>query len=456
LLGMLTKRPDKSLIMALSVFGLGKLGLPLAALFARSGLQTVGIDIDAVRVEQLRRGTFAFPEVGLDEIVADATPLITYTTKAEAASATDASIILVSTDGRHPGLSSHQVENACLDLCAALRARASWRYHLIAIGSTLMPGTMANVILPLLERELGRRAGTDFGVAYVPEFVAQGEIAAGFQSPPLLLIGSDDAAAGAQAAELYRRIVAPHVPVRLLSTRDVELSKLASNLFLSMKISFANSIAQIADKLGGADLDAIAEALSFDKRIGTGLLRGGAPYGGPCLPRDVDSFLRLARSLNTDAPLARAAAEVNAFQYDIIEEAVLKCQPRCVAVLGLSFKPGTPVTIGSPAFEFIRRMGERSIRSVAFDPLVKAREAALATFGDGITCYGSLEECVPHADTILICNPDPSFANLASVVPADRHIVDPWGILGDFHPGLVRPGRTRDGTPALRAFVCAQ
>jgi len=300
---------------------------------------------------------------------------------------------------------------------------------------------MSTRIVPMLEAGLGRRAGADFGIAYVPEFAALGEVLSGLQSPPFLLIGSDDADAGAQAAALYRRIVEQQTPTRFLSTRDAELVKIALNAFLCLKISFGNFLAQMGDRLGGADLDGIAGALALDPRVGSGLLRGGAPYGGPCLPRDVDSFLHLSQSLGLDAPLAQASSAVNTAHYEFIERQVLACRPRRVTVLGLSFKPGTAVTIASPAFEFVRRLQARAIEVAVFDPLAAARQAARAIFGPTITCCDTLDESLRRADVILVCNPDPDFVAISAALPADRHIVDPWGCVRGPHPGLKRPGR---------------
>jgi UDPglucose 6-dehydrogenase len=434
---------DSFTIQQLSVFGLGKLGLPLAALFAQNGLRTVGIDVDIALVEKLRTGKIPLLEPGLEALLAAAAPKINYTTDARAAADTDASIIVVSTpyDSSRAALSSTSVEEACSELCAALRERTPWRYHLVIISSTVLPGAMSTRIIPALEKGFGRRAGAEFGIAYVPEFAALGEVVSGLQRPPFLLIGSDDARAGARAAALYGRIVGDRTPPRFLSIQDAELTKIALNVFLCLKISFGNLLAQFGDRLGGADLDIIANTLALDPRIGSGLLRGGIPYGGPCLPRDVDSFLHLSRALALDAPLARALPDVNNAQYDLIERHVLACQPRCVAVLGLSFKPGTAVTTASPAFEFVRRLQARLIEIVVFDPISEAREAAIATFGSTISSCDTLDESLRRADVILICNPDPDFVAISAAIPADRHIVDPWGCVQGPHPGLKRPGR---------------
>jgi UDPglucose 6-dehydrogenase len=150
----------------------------------------------------------------------------------------------------------------------------------------------------------------------------------------------------------------------------------------------------------------------------------------------------LAKSVGLGAPLVDATAQINAVQFDLIERDVVLGGPRTVAILGLSFKPGTSVTVGSPAFEFARRLIDRAVRVVAYDPLGMARENARAAFGPALHVCETLEEAVATADVILVCNPDASFAGLAVLAPADRRIVDPWGCVFGSHPGLLRPGRS--------------
>jgi len=155
------------MIRRLSVFGLGKLGLPLAVLFAHRGMHTTAIDVDAALVEQLRVGKMPVLEPGLDALVAGAASRLNYTTDARVAADTEASIIMVSTpyEDARAALSSAWVEEACHDLCIALRERTPWRYHLVIISSTLLPGVMSTRIVPMLEAGLGRRAGAEFGIA---------------------------------------------------------------------------------------------------------------------------------------------------------------------------------------------------------------------------------------------------------------------------------------------------
>lgn len=360
----------------LSFFGLGKLGLPLAALFAANGIRTIGIDTDAALISALESRAIRFTEPDLDALLASAGPLLSCTTKASAAAETQASIILVPTpsDPANPEFSSSYVEKVCEELGDVLRSRASWRYHLIIVSSTIYPGTMSSRIVATLERATGRRSGTDFGLVYIPDFVALGDVVRGFREAPFVVVGSEHADATKLAVDLYRRVVLPATPIRTLRFYDAELLKVAYNAFLCMKISFANCLSQLGDRRRGVDLDGITDALSLDPKIGHGFLRAGAPYGGACFPRDVDAFLQLARSEGLDAPLVAASAMVNRTQFDLIERELLEGAPKCVALLGLSFKSGTPVTTASMAFEIARRLDKSSIRIVAHDPLPQARE----------------------------------------------------------------------------------
>jgi UDPglucose 6-dehydrogenase len=278
-------------------------------------------------------------------------------------------------------------------------------------------------------------------LVYIPEFVALGDVVRGFREPPFVVVGSDHPDAAELAVNLFRRIVLPTTPFRMLRYYDAELLKVAYNTFLCMKVSFANFLSQIGNRRGGIDVDSITDALSLDPKIGKGFLRAGAPYGGACFPRDVDAFQHLARSERLDAPLVTATATVNSAQFDHIEREILKGATKCVALLGLSFKAGTPVTTNSLAFELARRLEPHPVRIVAHDPLLEARENTRVLFHSKVTCYDTLAQCTADADTLVICNLDTAYANLSALAPPQARIIDPWGYLRTPHPGLVRIGR---------------
>jgi UDPglucose 6-dehydrogenase len=432
-------------IQRLSFFGLGKLGLPLAGLFAQSGLPTIAIDRNAELIRDLSAGRWPEGEPLLPETLAMARAYMDFTQSPEDAASTDASIILVATPSSpsQPEFSSARVCEACEDLCRALRTSSVRpRRHLIVISSTMYPGTIGKAIVPIFARHSTTYPQHQLDLAYVPDLVALGQVVSGFKKPPLVLIGADSVAVAERVESLYRRVTAAGTPFRFMPIREVEIAKLACNVFLALKISFGNFLLQLGAQMGGLDVDAIAEALALDPRIGRGLLRGGAPYGGPCLPRDVDALLRLAESVHLAAPLASASAEINASQYELIERTVTETGARRVAVLGLSFKHDSPVTIGSPGVELARRLRRRSLEIVVFDPSSLARaEARLALGCDDVRHAEVLNDCWIDAEAVLICTPAPAFAHIAPNVPSGTWIVDPWGsVLGD-HPKLVRIGR---------------
>src|SRR6185436_14849041 len=145
---------------------------------------------------------------------------------------------------------------------------------------------------PVFARHSARYPQHQFGLAYVPHFVVLGDVVAGFLDPAFQVVGSDDAATAETVAALFGRINGPATQFRFMAVKEAEITKLAHNVFCCLKISFGNSLLQLGARLGGLDIDQIAGTLALDPEIGPGLMRGGAPYGGPCLPRDVDAMRR--------------------------------------------------------------------------------------------------------------------------------------------------------------------
>ena len=173
---------------------------------------------------------------------------------------------------------------------------------------------MSTRIIPALEKGFGRRAGAEFGIAYVPEFAALGEVVSGLQRPPFLLIGSDDARAGARAAALYGRIVGDRTPPRFLSIQDAELTKIALNVFLCLKISFGNLLAQFGDRLGGADLEVRVSAGPRQVARWTFSLdsdAGDRPQWREALIRPISRCTTLTISFAIDAPTSPFAEGIS-------------------------------------------------------------------------------------------------------------------------------------------------
>ena len=260
--------PSEPPVGAVSVVGLGKLGAPIAACIAARGVEVVGVDGDAAKVAQLNRGVAPVHETGLPELLAQSGGRLRATTSvAEAIAATDTTFVIVPTPSDESGgFALEHVRRAIEEIGAALREKDS--YHLVAVTSTVLPGALEAVVLPLLEAASGKRCGPGFGLCYSPEFVALGSVIRDFLEPDFLLIGESDPAAGDALERVYRAVCRTTPPVARIGFANAELAKLAVNNYVTTKISFANMLASLCERIPGADVDAVTSALGLDKRIG--------------------------------------------------------------------------------------------------------------------------------------------------------------------------------------------
>ncbi len=224
-----------------------------------------------------------------------------------------------------------------------------------------MPGSCDAEIRPALERSSGRRVGETLGLCYSPEFIALGNVIRDMLEPDMVLIGESDSRAGDVVERLYSGICENDPPFRRMSLVNAELTKIAVNTYVTMKISYANALADMCERLPGADVEAVTDALGLDSRIGGKYLRGAIAYGGPCFPRDNKAFAVLARDLGAEALLAEATDAVNVAQTERLARIVqsrLK-NGSVIGILGLSYKPDTDVIDESPGIALARLLGQR-------------------------------------------------------------------------------------------------
>lgn len=391
--------------MRISVIGLGKLGLCTACCLARAGLDVVGADIDETLVDGLEAGRIPFFEPGLEELFDEVRGRMRLTTDcAAAARDTDATFIIVPTPSEDDGSFSNAHVVSVLECLVPVLA-AKDRFHVVNVVSTVMPGSCENGFLPLLEEGTGLKAGRDFGLAYNPEFIAIGSVIKNFLEPDLVLIGESDPRTGAILEAVYRATCDNEPHIARLSLLNAEITKLSINCYCTMKISFANNLASLCEKLPGADAAAVTGVLGHDTRIGHKYIRPGLGFGGPCFPRDNEAFIRFADDLGGYSGLQRAVVEVNDSQIDRSVDRVrseLNGSGGKVAVLGLSYKPDTYLTERSQAEEIAQRLArEFGLDVCAFDPLARTNGA--------VKMARSTEECVADADVVLVLTPWPQF-----------------------------------------------
>src|SRR3954468_4334461 len=291
--------------MNVAVVGLGKLGAPLAAVLASKGNDVLGIDLNPDAVRRINEGVAPVQEPGLQELITQSRAALSATTELTAAAASDVIILLVPTPSDARGAFVNDYLLAAIEeIGPALAGRDG--YQVVVVTSTVMPGSCDAEIRAAFERTSGRRVGDSLGLCYSPEFIALGSVIRDMLEPDMVLIGESDPRAGSVLEGVYRGVCENDPPFQHMTLVNAELTKIAVNTYVTMKISYANALADICERLPGADVDAVTDAVGMDSRIGRKYLRGAIAYGGPCFPRDNKAFALVARDRGTEALLAEA------------------------------------------------------------------------------------------------------------------------------------------------------
>jgi UDPglucose 6-dehydrogenase len=418
--------------MRVTVIGLGRLGAPLAAFLADAGHEVVGVDRnpDVVAMLDDRRAAAFEPE--LDALLESVGDRFAATTDlAAAVAASDMTFVVVSTPSEaNGGFSLKYLLPAIEAVGEALRA--SQRDHVVVVTSTVMPGSVDGPIRAALEAASGRAVGQGLGLCYSPQFIALGSVIRDLRRPAFILVGETEPWGGDRLAAFYRGIHDAPSLARMAAV-NAEIAKLAVNSFVTTKISLANTLVDICDRMPGADVDAISKAVGLDPRIGGKGLKGALGYGGPCFPRDNKAFVRLAETLGARADLAAATDAVNDNQVARLQELVLRHLPPGghVAVLGLTYKPDTAVVEASQGVMLAAALAGQGASVAVHDPM--GMDAARAVLGDAVAYAESAAACVAGADVVVLATPWPEYAALDPVVlwdaQAEPLVIDCWRVL---------------------------
>jgi UDPglucose 6-dehydrogenase len=418
-----------------SLVGMGKLGLCLAAVFAKRGLITVAVDIERSTVEAVNQGQSPVVEPKLQEFIREVGGKTLRATleHAEAIEQSEITFVLVATPSNPDGsFSNRHVESALRSLATAF-ARSKKPYHVFVISSTVLPGSVEGSFIPLIEEVSGRKLHQDFDVCYDPDFVALGDVINGFLKPELVVIGESSKRAGDLVESIHRRICETTPHIARMSLVSAELAKVSLNSYVTLKISFANTLANICQRIPGADVDAITRAIGVDRRISPYYLKGGPAYGGTCFPRDTRAFISFAGRHGIDAAVMRAVQEVNEQQHRHLAELVMRRYEtgghKVVGVLGLSFKPNTPVITESPAIHLIHELLRREVQVVAFDPL--GIDSAKVILEEQIDFVSSTWKLLSLCDLCVVTTPDREYKDVLEKWKVDRRlaVIDCWRLL---------------------------
>ena len=419
-------------MVRLSVIGLGKLGACLAACFASKGFETIGLDVIERIVDAMNNGETSITEPRLQELLTASRDKLVATTDFEKViDNSDVTFLVTPTPSEPEGYFSDRYLKSALEPLATALRNSNKEYHLFIITSTVSPGTTDESLIPLIEQHSARKLNEGFGVCYSPEFIALGSVIRDFLNPDLVLIGESDQRAGEQLTEIFQAVCESQPYIARMSLVSAEIAKISLNSYITMKISFANTLANICEAIPGADVDAITRALGADKRISPYYIRGSLAYGGPCFPRDNKAFVTFARNYGREARLAETTDEVNQYQIHHLKNLVLRHLPddRKVSVLGLAYKPDTPVIEESAAIKLIEELISKEVKITVYDPL--AMENTRMVFGDTINYASSLRECLSSSTCWIFTLPYNEFRAVDdSFVTSNKTvIIDCWRML---------------------------
>ena len=417
------------MIPGISVIGLGKLGSPMLAVFAHKGFDVVGMDLDQKVVDSINDGIAPVPEPQLQEFISSNLSRIRATTDiSEAVRHSDISFIIVPTpSGDNLFFRNDYVVAAVRAIGEALREKAD--YHNVVVTSTVMPGSTGGIIRAALEEASGKQVGLDVGLCYNPEFIALGSVVHDMLFPDMILIGESDPRAGDMLEKIYRQSTDSNPDFQRMNWVNAELCKIAVNTYVTTKISYANMIAEMCDRLSGADSDIVTTALGADSRIGRKYIKGAVAYGGPCFPRDNKAFAALGRSLGVRTDLAEATDQINDHQTARLLGAVgTAAGPgSVVAVLGLSYKPNTPVIEESQGMA----LAKSGYRVRISDPA--AVESVPATLPNGVQACTSATAALEGADVVAIMTPWADYRDVPDLLSESGTqpcaIIDPWRVV---------------------------
>ncbi len=418
--------------MRLSIFGLGYVGCVSAACLAGEGHEVIGVDVNALKVEIINSGRSPIVEPGIEDLISAAVSkgrLRATTNAAEAVSESEVSLVCIGTPGNHNGsLDLSYIKRVCQEIGEALASKS--RHHVVAMRSTMLPGTIEQTVVPTLEVFSGKLAGRDFGIAVNPEFLREGTSIYDFSNPPFTLIGADDEESAVLLKRLYKSIGAPLVNIGI---KEAEMVKYACNSFHALKVAFANEIGNVSKALG-VDSHVVMDVFCKDTKLNLSpyYLKPGFAFGGSCLPKDLRAITYKAKELDVEVPLLNSIMLSNRQQIERAVDAVLRTGRKNVGVLGLSFKAGTDDLRESPMVTLIETLIGKGLKLTIYD-----RDVEIARLFGANKQYiereiphisslmnADLDQVIEHAEVIIIGKKEDEFRLLSDKLNNGRVIVD--------------------------------
>ena len=389
--------------MKIAIVGLGFVGLSLTSVLASKGNNVVGIDIDVEQCKKIRNGVSPFFEPYLEKTLRIGLKK-KLTISSDFSLIKDCNMIFVT-------VGTPQKSNGAIDLSMIRKAvetigrvlAKSKKNPIILIKSTVIPGTMQNVILPILEKKSNKKAGRDFGLISNPEFLQESRAIRDTEFPHVVVLGGYKTKFMKKAKNFFEKLH-PNIPIIITNHQTAEMIKYANNSFLATKISFINQLSNICQKTPGANVDDIARTIGLDPRIGKLFLNAGPGYGGSCLPKDMKALINFANISGINPTLLNAVEDINSKQLEqiitIAKQQLIDLKSKRVTVLGTSFKPNTDDIRDSISIELIKKLLKRKAKVTVHDP--RAIKNTRDVFGGKIIYAKSMNDALLKSQCAII------------------------------------------------------
>ena len=389
--------------MKIGIIGLGFVGLSFGSVLASKGKNVVGIDVDAEKCKKIRNGVSPFFEPDLERIlkIGLKKKLII----------TDDFSLIKDCDMIFVAVGTPQKSNGAIELSMIKKAVTSIgiilaktkKNPIVLIKSTVIPGTMQNVILPILEKRSGKKAGKEFGLISNPEFLQESSAIRNTKFPHVIVLGGYQTKFMKKAKSFFSKLH-PNVSIVITNHQTAEMIKYANNSFLATKISFINQLSNICQNTPGANIDDIAKTIGMDPRIGALFLNAGPGYGGSCLPKDMKALINFADTIGINPTLLNAVEKTNQKQIQnivsLIEKTLGTLASKQITVLGTAFKPNTDDIRDSIAIELIKKLLKKKSRITIYDP--KAMKNTKDVFGEKIIYARSSTEALNKSQCAIL------------------------------------------------------
>ena len=412
--------------MEISIFGLGYVGCVSAACLASEGHSVLGVDPNSTKVDLINQGNSPIVEPGLPELIASEHQigrLRATISCTEAIAATELSFVCIGTPSAPNGsLDLRYVIRVAEEIGAALRTKTE--FHLVVFRSTILPGTMEEVVLPAIAEASGKQIGEDFGVVFHPEFLREGSAISDYRNPPRTVIGEIDHRSGDLLASLYADLTAPLVRCDL---RTAEMVKYADNAFHALKVTFGNEIGALC-RLAGVNSHRLMEIFCLDTKLNLSptYLKPGFAFGGSCLPKDLRALTYLARKLDQQVPVMEATLASNAEHKKRALALIAALGKKKIGLLGLSFKDGTDDLRESPTVELVEHLIGKGYSVCIYD-----RYVALAQLMGANKAYIAQE--IPHISSLLVAD-IPTLLSCSDVIVVTKNSTEYVDLLQQLRP----------------------